>query len=44
MIFFIFKEYRAISELPPHMEVGASWSISPTGQVFPGSKGRTDLD
>ncbi|WP_207644329.1 hypothetical protein, partial [Clostridium tepidiprofundi] len=26
------------------VEVGASWSIAPTCQVYPSSKGRTDLD
>lgn len=30
-------------ELPPLIEVWASWSIFPTEQVYPSSKGRTDL-
>ena len=34
----------AVSELPPLIEVWASWSIFLTEQVYPSSKGRTDLD
>ncbi|SMG30374.1 ABC transporter permease family protein [Dethiosulfovibrio salsuginis] len=36
-------QYGIFRELPPLIEVWASWSISLTRQVSPGSEGRPDL-